>query len=73
VELIPKDAKHEGRSGLESWIRTTWLPYTHRVPEKERELFITQLADNYLKDHPADKNDIVHVDMMRLEVEAVKR
>jgi hypothetical protein len=43
------------------------------VPKKERELFITQLADNYLKDHPADKNDIVHVDMMRLEVEAVKR
>jgi trans-aconitate methyltransferase len=73
VELIPKDAKHEGRSGFESWIRTTWLPYTHRVPEKERELFISQVADEYIKDHLADKNDIVHVDMMRLEVEAVKR
>ena len=73
VELIPKDAKHEGRSGLESWIRTTWLPYTHQVPEKERELFITQLADDYLQQHPADESGIVHVDMMRLEVEAVKR
>jgi trans-aconitate 2-methyltransferase len=73
VELIPKDAKHEGRLGLESWIRTTWLPYTHQVPEKERELFIAQLADDYLQQHPADENGIVHVDMMRLEVEAVKQ
>jgi trans-aconitate methyltransferase len=73
VELIPKDAKHEGRSGLESWIRTTWLPYTHQVPEKEREFFITQLADDYLQQYPADESSIIHVDMMRLEVEAVKR
>lgn len=73
VELIPKNANHEGRSGLESWIRTTWLPYTHQVPEKERKLFITQLADEYLQQHPVDENGIVHVQMMRLEVEAVKR
>jgi trans-aconitate 2-methyltransferase len=72
VELIPKDAKHEGRSGLESWIRTTWLPYTYQVPEKEREIFIAQLADDYLKNYPADENGMVHVNMMRLEVEAVK-
>jgi len=73
VELIPKDAKHEGRSGFESWVRTTWLPYTHQVPEKERNLFITQLTDDYLKHHPADKDGIVHVNMMRLEVEALKQ
>ena len=72
VELIPKDAKHEGRTGLESWIRTTWLPYTHRVPEKERELFISQVANDYLEHHHSDENGIIHVDMMRLEVEAVK-
>lgn len=73
VELIPKDAKHNGRSGFESWVRTTWLPYTHQVPEKERNLFITQLTDDYLKHHPADKDGIVHVNMMRLEVEALKQ
>ena len=72
VELIQKDAKHRGRSGLESWIRTTWLPYTHRVPEEKREIFINQLADGYIKEHPADKNDVIHVKMVRLEVEAVK-
>ena len=73
VELIPKDAKHAGRSGFESWIRTTWLPYTHRVPEEERELFITQLADDYLKQYPADNDGMVHVNMVRLEVEAIKQ
>jgi hypothetical protein len=32
-ELIPKDMKHSGREGLKSWLRTTWLPYTSRIPE----------------------------------------
>jgi hypothetical protein len=72
VELIPKDAAHQGRSGFESWIRTTWLPYTQQVPEEKREIFISQLADDYLWQHPADENDVVHVNMMRLEVEALK-
>ncbi len=73
VELIPKDAKHCGRSGFESWVRTTWLPYTHQVPEEDRELFINQLADDYLKHRPVDENGMVHVNMMRLEVDAIKR
>jgi trans-aconitate methyltransferase len=72
VELILKDAAHQGRSGFESWIRTTWLPYTNQVPEKKREIFITQLADDYLQQHPADESGIVHVKMVRLEVEAMK-
>ena len=25
---------HDGREGLKGWIRTTWLPYTERVPIK---------------------------------------
>lgn len=72
VELIPKDAAHQGRSGFESWIRTTWLPYTQQVPEEKREIFISQLADDYLRQHPADENGVVYVKMIRLEVEALK-
>jgi trans-aconitate methyltransferase len=72
VELIPKDAAHQDRSGFESWIRTTWLPYTQRVPEDKREIFISQLADDYLQQRPADETGIVHVNMIRLEVEALK-
>ena len=72
VELIPKDAAFQGRTGLESWIRTTWLPYTQQVPGEKREIFISQLADDYLRLHPADENGMVHVNMIRLEVEALK-
>ncbi len=72
VELIPKDAAHQGISGFKSWIRTTWLPYTQRIPEERKEMFISQLADEYIKQQPADENGKVHVNMIRLEVEALK-
>jgi trans-aconitate 2-methyltransferase len=72
TELIPKDAAHQGRSGFESWIRTTWLPYTQQVPDDKRELFISQLADEYIDQHPVDENGMVHVKMIRLEIEALK-
>jgi hypothetical protein len=42
------------------------------VPEEKREIFISQLADDYLQQHPADENGAVHVNMIRLEVEALK-
>jgi trans-aconitate 2-methyltransferase len=72
VELILKDAVHNGQDGLESWIRTTWLPYTHRVPEEKRGSFIRQLSDGYLRRFPFQDDGTVHVKMVRLEVEAGK-
>ncbi len=73
MELIPKIAVHEDRTAFEGWIRTTWLPYTQRVPVEKREEFITLLADMYLQQHPADGEGKVHVRMSRLEVEALKQ
>lgn len=72
VELIPKDTRHEGKAGLEGWIRTTWLPYTERVPEEKRDKFISAISLRYLEIEPEDSNGIVHVSMVRLEVEANK-
>jgi trans-aconitate 2-methyltransferase len=72
VELIPKDMVHPGRAGLAGWLRTTWLPYTQRVPEERRESFLDELLDTYLADHPLDEQGRAHVKMVRLEVEAVK-
>jgi trans-aconitate 2-methyltransferase len=72
VELISKDMTHDGAAGLEGWLRTTWLPYTQRVPERLRERFICELAANYLALHPLDPAGLAHVAMVRLEVEAVK-
>ena len=72
AELIDKDMAHRGLSKLIGWIRTTWLPYTQRIPEKQREAFIEDLARNYIKKYPPDKEGIIHVQMVRLEVEAIK-
>lgn len=72
AELVSKDMVQEGREGLASWIRTTWLPFTERIPEDLREQAIFEVVDSYMKDHPADPEGLVHVDSVRLEVEAVK-
>lgn len=70
VELIPKDMVHKGKDGLSAWIRTTWLPYTQRVPEGLCDEFIYEIVDKYIENHPLDDEGFVHVQMMRLEVEA---
>ena len=70
VELLPKDMQQAGRAGLAGWVRTTWLPYTQRVPEPLREQFILELVDSYLDRHPLDIHGFAHVPMVRLEVEA---
>ncbi len=72
VELIPKDMAHQGEAGLASWIRTTWLPYTQRVPDSLRQEFITEVTGRCAREYPPDGNDVIHVPMNRLEVEAEK-
>jgi trans-aconitate 2-methyltransferase len=72
VELIPKDMAHQGRSDFEAWIRTTWLPYTQRVPKEKQNTFISQLANVYTENHPPDESGKIHINMVRLEVEAAK-
>ena len=72
LELIPKDMLHPGKAGLAGWLRTTWLPYTQRLPEEKRSIFIAALVEAYTAVHPADDQGSVHVSMVRLEVEAVK-
>lgn len=72
VELIPKDMTHKGKEGLAGWLRSTWSPYLSRIPAQMKEAFIKAISDAYLVEHPPDKKGLVHVDMVRLEVEAVK-
>jgi trans-aconitate methyltransferase len=71
VELIPKVMSYDKREGLTGWVRTTWLPYLERVPEERREEFITRLIDKYIEKYPLDHEGRIHVNMMRLEVEAI--
>lgn len=72
VQLYEKDMIHDGEAGLEGWIRTTWLPYTSRIPENEREEFISLIVKKYIEKFPLDINGKVHLKMVRLEAEAVK-
>jgi trans-aconitate 2-methyltransferase len=72
VELIAKGAVHANKEKFKGWIRTTWLPYTERVPEGKREQFIELIAKRYLEKAPQDAEGRVHVPMVRLEVEAEK-
>ncbi|MGZ4968887.1 MAG: class I SAM-dependent methyltransferase [Methylobacter sp.] len=72
VELIPKDMTHDGKSGLEGWIRTTWLPYTLRIPSEQRNNFIEEVCSKYLDKVQLDADDKAHVAMVMIEVEAEK-
>lgn len=72
VELIPKDMTHDGKSGLEGWIRTTWLPYTERIPSEKRPAFIEEVSSKYLDKVPLEADGKAHVAMVMIEVEAEK-
>ena len=72
IELIPRDMVHRGRDELAGWVRTTWMPYTHRVPEADREEFIREAVEAYTAAYPPDRAGATHVGMVRLEVEAIK-
>lgn len=72
VELTRSYAAFRGREGLAGHIRTTWLPFTLRIPEEEREEFIYRMVDRYLEDCPPDAEGMVYIPSYRLEVEAYK-
>ncbi|HUJ11783.1 MAG TPA: methyltransferase domain-containing protein [Verrucomicrobiae bacterium] len=70
VELVPKDMQHQGMAGLKGWLRTTWFPYTDSLPVELRDVFLDELAKAYTMARPVDPLGKVHVEMVRLEVEA---
>jgi hypothetical protein len=61
---------YEGTRGLKGWMRTTWLPYIEQVPETLRDKFVAEIVERYVERCPLDNEDQIHVQMMRLEVEA---
>jgi trans-aconitate 2-methyltransferase len=52
-------------------MRTTWLPYTDRLPIDRRQAFVDQAVAQYLRARPVDDRGCTHMKMVRLEVEAV--
>ncbi len=72
VELLPRDLRQKGKVGLLGWIRTTWMPYTERLPADLQEQFLSEIAERFLADHPLTPQGEAVVRMVRLEVEADK-
>jgi trans-aconitate methyltransferase len=70
LALAPKDMTHQGPAGLASWVRTTWLPFTQRLPFDQQAHFIDAFVQAYLVKHPLDEQGRAHVPMVRLELEA---
>jgi trans-aconitate methyltransferase len=72
LELVPRDVVHEGHGGLAGWIRTTWMPYTGRLPEERRGAWIDEVVTRYAERMPPDAAGHLHVPSFRLELEAVR-
>ena len=70
TDMIPKIMTFDSKDKFASWIRTTALPYTRRVPESSREYFIDEIVSEYLNKQPLDEERIIKIKMVRLEVEA---
>jgi trans-aconitate methyltransferase len=52
--MIAEDRWRQYFEGFAGWIRTTWMPYTQRVPEHLREPFIREAAARYAARHPME-------------------
>lgn len=72
VALVPKEMALSGVAGMAGWIRTTWLPFTTRLPEGERDAFVARVAEAYVRAYPADADGTVWVRTARLEADAVR-
>jgi trans-aconitate 2-methyltransferase len=72
LELVPRDVVHEGHDALAGWIRTTWMPYTDRLPEHRRASWIDEVVTRYAERVPPDADGRLHVPSFRLELEATR-
>ncbi|MHC4994757.1 MAG: class I SAM-dependent methyltransferase, partial [Planctomycetota bacterium] len=72
MELIAKEMTQDGADGLAGWIRTTWLPYTQRVPGDRRDAFVDEIVTGYIDRHGLDDDGRVTVEMVRFEAELVR-
>ena len=70
LDLVPRDVVHEGHAGLAGWVRTTWMPYTDRLPEDRRAAWIDEVVSVYAEQMPPDAAGRLHVPSFRIELEA---
>jgi trans-aconitate methyltransferase len=71
VEMTIEEMILPGRTGLEGFIRTTWLPITEQVPEELRSQLVWEISERHLKNHPL-RDDLARINMPVLLIEARK-
>lgn len=72
VRAVERLERFVDPTGLAGWLRTTWLPYTWRVPDQDRPAFLEAIVAEYLRSHPREPDGTVPVQMRRLELQAVR-
>lgn len=70
---VPYDVVHDGRDALAGWIRTTWMPFTTRLPEDRRAAWIDEVVARYAQEAPPDAEGRLHVPSFRIELVARRR
>jgi trans-aconitate methyltransferase len=73
VELFLRDMTHKDKQGLYGWIKTTWLPWLERIPKERQADFINEILNEYVKSYPPDAGGLIHLTLVRLLVEGIKR
>lgn len=73
IDLVPKDMIFQGKEELRGFIRTTGVPdYLTKLPESLRQTVVNEIVDTYLEEYPLNSAGLIHIPMLRLEVEATK-
>jgi trans-aconitate methyltransferase len=72
LELIERDVTHPGREAFAGWLRTTGMPYIHRVEPERWQEFLREMVDRYIAANPIDQQGVVHVRMVNLLVQATR-
>jgi trans-aconitate methyltransferase len=71
LSLVPKHERFPSRSIFQSFLKQ-WFPYLRPLPDDQKDAFLTDLLDLYLKILPPDEQGRVSFIVERLEVEAIK-
>ena len=69
ITVIPKHERFPSRAQFQGFLGQ-WFPYLRPVPPDQKEAFLTELLDEYLKALPPDREGRVSFIVDRLEVEA---
>jgi len=72
VALLPKPMRHADAAALEGWLRTTWVPYTERIPEAERTEFLIELTGLVRRSCDTAEDGAILLPMVNLEIEATR-